>query len=385
MIVNWTFDGPELILANPVIREKSSRFNIIEMEELIANIGFIDFIMRRAITPNQLKFRNLEIDARFSPDGDLLFQGLSLFNLTELVGHENDTSSNLSVEGKVVELKISLPGQEEINISIPRIQIERNNNEINLETDFELPEIYGNSISLSASKRISQVNPSSEWILYVEGEELNIQKWMNAAQIRNGNAISGQLNIQSWFEFNLDKLNRMTADISLNELTTQKSRKKPVDIKSRIEFSDNEFGWFAVADKFQLSRENGFSPESRIEVQIHENKIDGRTTLDSNISFFDLRDLSSISALTDNNFLSDFLKFQPSGKLKDTKINISNIRELGNRFDISTDFDDDTNILHVGTSQGRSDFRGLKRINNTTNAITSGKTLSAAKGMVVEV
>ncbi len=51
----------------------------------------------------------------------------------------------------------------------------------------------------------------------------------------------------------------------------------------------------------------------------------------------------------------------------------------------ATDFDDDTNILHVGTSQGRSDFRGLKRINNTTNAITSGKTLSAAKGMVVEV
>ena len=48
-------------------------------------------------------------------------------------------------------------------------------------------------------------------------------------------------------------------------------------------------------------------------------------------------------------------------------------------------YDDDTNILHAGTTSGRSDFRGLKRINNTTNAITSGKTISAAKGMVVEV
>ncbi len=339
MSANWTFDGPELILANPVIREKSSRFNILEMEELIANIGFIDFIMGRAIAPNQLKFRSLAIDVSFSPDGDLLFQGLSLFNLTELIGQENDTSSNLSVVGEIVKLKISLPGQEEINLSIPRIQIERNNNEINLETDFELPEIFGNSIFLSASKRISRVNPSSEWILYAEGEKLNIQKWMSAAQIRNGNAISGQLNIQSWFEFNLDKLNRMTADISLNELTNNKNKKKPVDIKSRIEFSDNEFGWFAVADKFQLRRENGFSPESRIEVQINENKIDGRITLDSNISFFDLRDLSSISAVIDNNFLSDFLEFQPSGQLKDTKINISNIREPDDRFDISTDFD----------------------------------------------
>ena len=48
-------------------------------------------------------------------------------------------------------------------------------------------------------------------------------------------------------------------------------------------------------------------------------------------------------------------------------------------------YDDDTNILYAGTSSGRSDFRGLKRINNTTNAITGGKTISAAKGMVVEV
>ena len=340
MSANWTFDGPELILANPVIREKSSRISIIETEELIASIGFIDFIMGRAITPNQLKFRNLEIDVSFSSDDGLLFQGLSLFDLTELMGHENDISANLSVEGEIVKLKISLQGQEEINLSIPRIKIESNNNEINLESDFDLPEIFGNSIFLSASKRISQVNPSSEWILYLEGEELNIQNWMNIAQIKNGNAISGELNIQSWFEFNLDKLNRMTADISLNELTNQKGREKPVDIKSRIEFSDNEFGWFAVADKFQLSRQTGFSPESRIEVQINENKIDGRITLDSNISFLDLRDLSSISALIDNNLLSDFLKFHPSGKLKDTKINISNIRDLENRFDISTDFDD---------------------------------------------
>ena len=105
MSANWTFDGPELILANPVIREKSSRLNIIEMEELTANIGFIDFIMGRAIAPNQLKFRSLAIDLSFSPDGDLLFQGLSLFKLTELIGQENDASSDLSVVGEIVKLK----------------------------------------------------------------------------------------------------------------------------------------------------------------------------------------------------------------------------------------------------------------------------------------
>ena len=44
--------------------------------------------------------------------------------------------------------------------------------------------------------------------------------------------------------------------------------------------------------------------------------------------------------------------------------------------------DSDTGILSVGTSAGRSDFQGLRRVNNTTNAV--GVAISAAGGMIVE-
>ncbi len=39
-------------------------------------------------------------------------------------------------------------------------------------------------------------------------------------------------------------------------------------------------------------------------------------------------------------------------------------------------------IMHVGNAQGRSDFRGLIRINSTTDAINSS--LSASGGVIVE-
>ncbi len=45
-------------------------------------------------------------------------------------------------------------------------------------------------------------------------------------------------------------------------------------------------------------------------------------------------------------------------------------------------YDDDTKLLHVGTSDGRSDFRGLQRINNTTRAV--GTAISAVDGFMVE-
>ena len=45
-------------------------------------------------------------------------------------------------------------------------------------------------------------------------------------------------------------------------------------------------------------------------------------------------------------------------------------------------YDDDTNLLHVGTSSGRSDFNGLRRVNNTTDAVTEA--ISASNGLIAE-
>jgi len=45
-------------------------------------------------------------------------------------------------------------------------------------------------------------------------------------------------------------------------------------------------------------------------------------------------------------------------------------------------FDDTTELLHVGTSAGRSEFQGLRRINNTTTAVTTA--ISASNDLVAE-
>jgi len=45
-------------------------------------------------------------------------------------------------------------------------------------------------------------------------------------------------------------------------------------------------------------------------------------------------------------------------------------------------YDDTTNILSVGTSAGRSDFQGLRRVNNTTTGVTTS--ISASNGLIVE-
>ena len=45
-------------------------------------------------------------------------------------------------------------------------------------------------------------------------------------------------------------------------------------------------------------------------------------------------------------------------------------------------FDDDTDLLHAGTGDGRSDFQGLRRINNTTTAVTTA--ITAQNEFIIE-
>ena len=45
-------------------------------------------------------------------------------------------------------------------------------------------------------------------------------------------------------------------------------------------------------------------------------------------------------------------------------------------------YDSSTKTLHVGTSNGRSDFQGLTRVNNTTRVISAA--VSAVDGFIVE-
>jgi len=45
-------------------------------------------------------------------------------------------------------------------------------------------------------------------------------------------------------------------------------------------------------------------------------------------------------------------------------------------------YDDDTELLHAGTSSGRSVFQGLRRVSNTTTAV--GVSISASNSMVLE-
>ena len=71
--------------------------------------------------------------------------------------------------------------------------------------------------------------------------------------------------------------------------------------------------------------------------------------------------------------------FQPNAKC--TLIGAPNVGTTSTNIK-AVAYDNVKDILHVGTPTGRSDFRGLNRINSTTTAVTTQ--ISASDGLIAE-
>ena len=103
----------------------------------------------------------------------------------------------------------------------------------------------------------------------------------------------------------------------------------------------------------------------------HTTRYDGRRHID--FSLFRLSESAPTSEQVKKMYDDEKLLFRENAKCTISGAT-SAVKALG--------FDDTTNILHVGTASGRSEFQGLNRINNTTTAVTTA--ISASNGVVAE-
>ena len=103
---------------------------------------------------------------------------------------------------------------------------------------------------------------------------------MNLTSFEYDRDISGLINLDSWIEFDEDYLQKVTSDVSIVDLINSADENSPIGISSRLEFSRNDFGWLAVADKFQIESEDRYTPESRIEIQAYQRNSNDNLTLD---------------------------------------------------------------------------------------------------------
>lgn len=337
----WTVSGPELIFDYPRLVEKNSKTTILSADQLLAEIGIIDFLLGRSLAFDHLKVSNLDIILEYSTTHGLSVQGKEYKDLLALFSIGEKKIEEFKIEGDALNVSIKLTSlSKEFDLFLPITTIEINENELLFDTSFDLPESFGKTMLFSATKRLLSEDNSSAWSLYVEGDGLSLSQWLNLTSFKYDRDLSGLINLDSWMEFDHGRLQKVTSDVSIVDLKNSADVNSPIGISSRLEFSRNDFGWLAVADKFQFESEGRYTPESRIEIQAYESNSNDNLTLDSSISYIALEDLRILSGWLRVDFLENILKYNPNGIIRDASLNISNIDDISSRFDFSTRLSD---------------------------------------------
>ena len=191
-----------------------------------------------------------------------------------------------------MRLNLKLPDSEqEIDFLITLIEANIDAQEVKIDSAFNLPEIIGSSLLISASKRNDSKSISSEWMLYLEAKSIDIQELIRLQGHKIEDFQNGFVDIDVWMELNSKELERVTADLIISDLLLGEYSKEPLFIESRLEYSASEFGWLAVLDKFKFYTQETNWPESRIQIQAYKNDQDKITTLDTSASIVVLENL----------------------------------------------------------------------------------------------
>ena len=83
---------------------------------------------------------------------------------------------------------------------------------------FDVPERLGESLLISASKRVIEDDPSLGWRLYVEGESLNINDWLNLFSYKFERDLHGIINIDAWLQLNLHGLGALAQSVAVDSI-----------------------------------------------------------------------------------------------------------------------------------------------------------------------
>ena len=176
--IQWTLNGPELIFLKPEIKEKISNKTIISTHEVRAEIDVFSFLLDRSLALDQLKLNKIDLHLSYTKEDGFLLQDIDYALISSFFDDNKDETIVFSLIGKEIRLHIDLPNlNQNIDLMIPEIIIDSSHEELKVDTFFDVPEKLGESLLISASKRVVEDGTSLGWRLYIEGKSLNINEF----------------------------------------------------------------------------------------------------------------------------------------------------------------------------------------------------------------
>jgi uncharacterized protein (TIGR02099 family) len=340
MNARWRLSGPELSFFDASLNHRDSGDSILMADEVSVGVGLLRLITDRELVVDRVSIRESAIDLRQNENGAWLLQGILIDEIVGSMDMSSQPAGDVEIVAQNIDVSYEHPGSGQVvPFTIRSMIVSRNDNELIVETDINLPQEFGDRLEISANQ-LTLGTTDDVWRLFIEGDALDLSGWSRLQPVGLPVVESGAADLSLWVELSAGTIQSANANVVISGLKVSGPEiVEPVGLQGQFEYSQELDGWLVAANQFRLSTVSGNWPVSELQVRLvngANGEIDG---LRSSASYFNLGDLKYAAAWFTDEQLRIFRAYAPSGIVRDLNAELSALQSDDLQFDVSTDLE----------------------------------------------
>ena len=340
MNARWRLSGPELSFYGAGLIDIDSDTSVLTAEEVSIGVGLWRLVADRELVVDRVTIRNSSIDLRQDVDGNWIVQGLPVDDLLGERELPSGTGGDVVIVGQDIAVDYEHPSSGQlVPFALQSIVVTRNDAELRIESDIDLPEDYGERLEISASRRLGPAAQDA-WQIYVEADSMDLAGWSRLQQINLPEIRSGSADFVLWFDLAGGEVDSASAIVGVSNLqAANQAAGSPLGIQGNFEYSVEPDGWLLGANQMRLVTAQGDWPQSSMQLRIEKDGDDSIRNLRGNASFINLGDYHFLEVWLPEEQQALLADYEPSGILRNLDFELRGIGDDQPDFDVSADLE----------------------------------------------
>jgi uncharacterized protein YhdP len=338
MNARWRLSGPEINFYNAELLRPDGSGSLIDADELSVGVGLIRLLVDREVVVDRVVISDTSLDLRQTEDGTWMMQGIPL---DSLIGARNAMPQGGGADVTIIVRNVDLDfwpraGDQVIELFIDRLQVKRDDVQLDIDVTVVLPDDLGRRIDASANKRLSESTDSGVWQLFVEGRDLELAGWTRYQPSQFPNVSSGRADLSLWLDVSTNGVHSAAANLVVSDMTVDDAVvDMPIDVQGRFEYSSDSGGWLLAAHDFRLQQAAGEWPNSFLRADVATGDSGEVVAIDLNASYINLDNLDLVSPWLPLEQRTMVERYGPSGSVRDFELRLADLGTNSVRFDLS--------------------------------------------------
>jgi len=359
MDARWGLSGPEIEFYEAELIAPETMARIIAADQVSVGVALSNLLFDRKAVVDRVVVRDTSIEVRQLENGSWVVQGSPIDQLLPARSAAPDAAPGdglgpIEIILEDIELHFLQPGDERPNtFQIPTLVVSRDHIRMAIDADVELPEILGDSLTVSATQLLSGPAEERTWDVDVDLDGVRLAGVSAMQPYEPAKFQSGRGDVELSIQIADQRVRSASAVLDVRNVSI--ATLADLALSGRLEFLGDDDGWLVAASEFQATTPAGEWPETSLRFETGTNDEGKIVMVDVQASYLNFADAAVAIPWLNEQQRGMLSEFDPSGVVRDLEVTLSELDTDMPQFNVSAEFVD----VGVAAFEKRPGVRGF--------------------------